>query len=113
MSESDAIRLRHMLEASLEAIDNGSGQTSDDLRDDRVRALALVRCVEIVGEAGTRVSEECPDSHPEIPWRAVIGMRNRLVHAYFDIDFRVVCDTVQDDLPALVAALKEVLASGE
>jgi uncharacterized protein with HEPN domain len=56
--------------------------------------LALTRCIEVIGEAAARVSGELKASHPEVPWADIIGMRNRLVHAYFEIDLVRVCDTL-------------------
>ena len=53
-------------------------------------SLALVRLIEIIGEAANNISPYCQNSYPQIPWREIIGMRNRIVHAYFDVDLR--CD---------------------
>lgn len=64
MSESDRIRLRHMLDAAREAVEFGAGRNRKDLVHDRVLALALVRCIEIIGEAATRVSPETRANHP-------------------------------------------------
>lgn len=71
-------------------------------------ALSLVRCIEIIGEAASRVSGETRMLVPQIPWPDLVGMRNRLVHAYFDIDLDRVWDTVLDDLPPLIAQLEEL-----
>ena len=70
---------------------------------------ALVNCLEVVGEAGSRVTASTQARLEEIPWRLIVGMRNRLVHAYFDIDKDVVWATVRDDLPRLEAALDKAL----
>ena len=83
MPPSDVVRLRHMLDAAREAIAFGAGRTSDDLARDRVLTLALVKCIEIIGEAA-KVSAETRASAPQTPWSDIIGMRNRLIHAYFD-----------------------------
>lgn len=111
MSESDAIRLRHMLDAAREALHYGAGKTADDLQANRVLALALIRCIEIVGEAAARVSAELKIGHPEVPWADIVGMRNRLVHAYFEIDLVRVCDTLAADLPPLINQLEALLVS--
>ena len=76
-------------------------------------ALALVKSIEIIGEAGTRVSEEGRDATPDVPWPEIVAMRNRLVHAYFDVNLDVVWETVRKDLPALVAALQGALNERE
>ena len=71
--------------------------------------LAAVRCIEIIGEAASRVSPELRLEHSQIPWVDIAGMRNRLMHAYFDIDTDLVCDTLIDDLPRLIADLEEIV----
>ena len=71
--------------------------------------LAILKSIEIIGEAASRVSAGTKEAHPEIPWREIIGMRNRLVHAYFDVNLIRVWDTVQEDLPALIAQLEPLV----
>ncbi len=68
--------------------------------------LALTRAVEVVGEAATKVSEAGRGDMPTVPWLQIVGMRNRLVHAYFTINHDVLWDTVQLALPTLLARLK-------
>ena len=109
MSEDDAVRLRHMLEAAKEAIGFAYGRTRADLDGDRQLVLALVKAVEIVGEAAYQVSPATRAQLPGIPWSDIIGMRHRLVHAYFDINYSVLWRTVHGDLPPLVAALEDIL----
>ena len=74
-------------------------------------ALALMKEVEIIGEAATRVSRELADANPQIPWAKVAGMRNRLIHAYFDIDFDILWETVVTAVPALATELERLLES--
>lgn len=78
---------------------------------DLVLAAALERFIEIIGEAASRVSEAERERHPEIPWRGIIGMRNRLVHGYAAVDHEVIWDVATGDLPGLVTALQT--ATGE
>jgi len=105
----DVIRLRHMLDHAREAVEMTSGRRRDDLKRDRMLQLALVRLVEIVGEAATRVSLEGQERYPSIPWQQARGMRNRLIHGYDKVDLDVLWDTIQDDLPALLVQLREAL----
>lgn len=79
---------------------------------ERVLALALVKCIEIIGEAASKVSSGTRLELPEIPWADIVGMRNRLIHAYYEIDFQRVYDTVTTDLPPLISALEAVLGKG-
>ncbi len=112
MRKDDEIRLRHMLDAAREALSFTQGRTRSDLDRDRQLVLALVKDIEIVGEAAARITEPGRRDAPEIPWQRIVGMRNRLVHAYFDIDLEVVWKTVQEDLPQLIALLEEAIPSG-
>jgi uncharacterized protein with HEPN domain len=74
--------------------------------------LALVKAIEIIGEAAYQVSSETRWQIPGVPWEDIMGMRHRLVHAYFDIDLDVLWSTVQNDLPPLIAVLGSVLQKG-
>lgn len=70
---------------------------------------AVIRRLEVIGEAAGRVSQEKRDSLPELPWSAMIGMRNIMIHRYDDVDMKIVWDSVQGALPPLVAALAKVV----
>lgn len=105
MSPEDRIRLQHMLDAATEAAEFVRGKHRSDLAGERMRVLALLKALEIVGEAATKVTEETRLGVPGIPWCDVVGMRHRLVHGYFDVDLDVVWTTVSEDLPELIAAL--------
>lgn len=111
LPEADVVRLRHMLDAALEAVEFASGHCRSDLEANRMLARALVRDIEIVGEAASQVSPASRQSCPAIPWASVVGMRNRLIHGYFDIDLDRVWDTVVDDLPALIDELRRALGT--
>jgi uncharacterized protein with HEPN domain len=113
MLKDDRIRLQHMLDAAREAGGFSEGQTRASLDSNRMLALSLVRDIEIIGEAASRISEEYQSAHPEVPWRNLVAMRNRLIHAYFDIDLDRVWDTVTEDVPPLIATLEALLASEE
>jgi uncharacterized protein with HEPN domain len=111
MPPSDVVRLRHMLDAAREAVAFGAGRTPEDLTRDRILTLALVKCIEIIGEAAAKVSTSTRTSTPQIPWSDIIGMRNRLIHVYFDVDVKRVSDTLANDLPPLIALLEKTVAS--
>jgi uncharacterized protein with HEPN domain len=104
----DSLRLWDMLTAAREARAFAHGKTEGDLAQDRQLTLALLKCVEIIGEAAARVSESTRARHASLPWADMIGMRNRLVHAYFDIDLRLLWTTVCDDLPVLIRELERI-----
>ncbi len=84
----------------------------DALRSDEVLAAAIVRWVEIVGEAAANVSEETRARHPNVPWTDIVAMRNRLIHAYPDVNLDLVWGVVERDGPRLRAAIEEVLGDG-
>lgn len=109
MPPADRIRLRHMLEAIEAAERFRLGRTRLDLDSDEMLRFALVRAVEIVGEAAAKVTPETRARLP-LPWPAVVGMRNRLIHAYFDIDHDVLWATLTQALPALQSTLGAALA---
>jgi uncharacterized protein with HEPN domain len=109
MPPEDIVRLRHMLEAIDDAASFISGRTRGDLDSDKMLCYALVRCIEIVGEAAGRLSDASRSTSQEIPWPAIVGMRNRLVHAYFDVDTEIVWKTVTKELPALADQLHRLL----
>ena len=109
MPKDDLVRMRHMLEAAQEAVTFAKGRSRADLGTDRMLSLAIVRCIEIVGEAAANVSSEGRNRYAQIPWGDIVGMRNRVVHAYFDIDLDRVWDTVIDDLPPLIEQLEQIL----
>jgi uncharacterized protein with HEPN domain len=98
-----------MLAAAREARAFSHGKAEDDLARNRQLTLALLKCVEIIGEAAARVGEDTRARHPGLPWVDIIGMRNRLVHAYFDIDISLLWTTITDDLPALIRELERVV----
>ncbi len=109
MNKDDAVRLQHMLDAAREAIFFTQGLHRIGLNGDRKLELALVKDVEIIGEAAYQVSQATRDELPGIPWEDIIGMRNRLVHAYFDINLDILWQTIQNDLPALIAELERAI----
>ena len=103
MPRDDSAYLLDMLLAARDALSFAEGMSYDDFARDRRTQLSVLKSVEIVGETATHVSEDTKRVHPAIPWREIVGMRNHLVHAYFDIDMPLVWDTTCDDLPILIA----------
>jgi uncharacterized protein with HEPN domain len=102
-----------MLDHATETIKMASGRTRRDLDTDRQLNLALVRLLEIVGEASARVSETTRKAHPSIAWVEIAGLRNRLVHGYDEVDFNILWDIIQLDLPSLVSTLAAILRQKE
>ncbi len=109
MLQDNEVRLRHMLDAVVEALEFIEGKKREELDENRMLSHALVRLLEIVGEAATGVSDEFRRMHSGLPWKQMIGMRNRLIHGYFDMDLDILWQTVVSDLPALRKQLEAIL----
>ena len=106
MSRHDpSVSLRQMRDHALEVIALVRGRSRGDLDADRLLALALVRLLEIIGEAAARVPAEERVRRPGVPWSSIVSLRNRLIHGYDDIDHDIVWEVVTTDLPALVSGL--------
>lgn len=103
------VPLRHMLDHAREAVEMVRGRSRADLDADRQFNLSMVRLMEVVGEAATRVPEEFRSRYPEVPWRQAAGMRNRLIHGYDAVDFDILWAIVQQDLPPLIAQLQAII----
>jgi len=109
----DSVSLRQMLDHAREAVALTAGKNQDDLLHERVLQLALVRLVEVIGEAAARVSENTQTKYRSIPWRDVISMRHKLIHGYDSVDIVVLWDTITDDLPKLIIELERACQQGQ
>jgi uncharacterized protein with HEPN domain len=105
----DTVALRHMRDHAVEAVAMARGRTRADLDRDRQFSLALLKLVEIVGEAANRVSRATQEANPQIPWATIVGTRNRLIHGYETVDHMVLWDIVMLDLPPLITQLQTVV----
>jgi uncharacterized protein with HEPN domain len=106
----DRIRLTHMVESARRAVRIASGLTAASLAADEVRMLAVVKSIEMIGEASTKVSEATQQRLPAIDWLGVRQMRNRLIHGYDTIDPARVWDALSIDVPPLIHELEHALA---
>ena len=106
MPPEDRIRILHMIEAAETARDFVAARTRNDLDSDRMLVFALVRAIEVVGEAASKVTGETRAAAADIPWSLVVSMRNRSIHAYFEVDHDVVWKTATEELPELLPKLR-------
>lgn len=106
----DNVRLRHMLDAARQVKEFVQGRKREDLDADTKLELALVRLLEIIGEAAKAISTTFRDCHPEISWRDIAGTRNRLIHGYFDVDLNIIWQITTKDIPVLITQLEKVIA---
>lgn len=109
MTSEDLIRIRHMRDAVTEALGFVKDKNMQDFADDRMLALAVIKELEIIGEAASKLTADFREKHPEVPWIDIVGMRNRLTHGYFDVDLDLVWVTVLEDLPQLQEQLVKIL----
>ena len=110
-SHDTNVRLRHMLDAAREAVQMAQGKARADLDADRALNLSLVRLLEIVGEAASRVPVSERAQYSGIPWMQIVGLRNRLIHGYDNVDFDILWEIVSQDLPLLIAELEKIFSS--
>ncbi len=98
-----------MLLASRKILRYCQGVAWDEFERQEVLQDAVLRLIQIIGEAAWKLSPEYRDSHPDIPWQEIIGMRHRLVHEYFHIDLERVWDVIQNDIPGLISLLEPLV----
>ena len=112
MPRDDAYLLDILLMAK-DALSFIEGMNKDSFLSDQKCQYAVVRCFEVIGEASKRISEDLKTKHPNIPWSAMARMRDLLIHAYSKVDLNKVWDTIQNDIPGLVATLEQIVPSEE
>jgi uncharacterized protein with HEPN domain len=110
MFKDDETRLRHILDAAREAVGFIEGLQREDLDKDRKLYLSLIRLLEVIGEAARNLSSEFRQEHPDLEWKSMVGMRDRLIHGYFDVNLEVLWETVTSDLPPLIEKLEKIIA---
>lgn len=109
MVNRDLARFYHMLDCAKAILKFSHGKSRHDLDTDRFFASAIMREFEVLGEAATAISIPTRSQFPDIPWKAVIGMRNQLIHAYFDVDHEIVWSTIQLALPDLIPKIEKAI----
>ncbi|MDX8430303.1 MAG: DUF86 domain-containing protein [Candidatus Algichlamydia australiensis] len=109
MENKDLLRLMHMLDSTNAILDFSKGKRKASLRNNRLYQSAVLRELEIIGEAAGQISDKTKKKFPHIPWKALVGMRNRLIHAYFDVDHEIVWKTIRESLPTFQIDLEEVI----
>lgn len=106
----DEVRLRDMLTYARDAVALLGGMTLPEMEANVMARLALARCVEVIGEAGQRVSPQVQEALPSVPWHLMYGMRNRLIHDYGNTNYEIVFKVVREELPGLIAILEARLS---
>jgi uncharacterized protein with HEPN domain len=104
-------RLYHIIQAGERIFRSIDGITKDDFYANEDKQGNVVRCLEIIGEAANHLSEEILSAHEDIPWHAIVGMRNNLIHGYNEVNYEFVWATVQNDIRPLIDRAKKMLLS--
>ncbi len=110
MQRDETAYLFDMLIAAQEAEEFASNLTFQRFTRSRLHQKAILKSIEIVGEAAAHIDEKTKRANPQIPWQDIISMRNRLVHGYFQVDLERVWDTVQEDIPYLIELVKPLVS---
>jgi len=109
ISKDDITRLHHILDAAREVVAFAQDHSRVELNTNRMLNISMVHLLEIIGEAARSISSECRETHVDVPWKKMIGMRDRLIHGYFDINLDIVWETVTEDLPPLIVQIERIL----
>ncbi len=113
MQREDQVRMAHMLDAARSVARFIAGRRREDLDADEMLRFALVHAIQIIGEAAEKVSPPSRLLVPDVPWREAIGMRHRLVHAYFDVNLDVLWKTATESVPAVMKQLETLNPGAE
>lgn len=105
----DRIYVEHRIDTTHKAIGFIEGLSREDFDNNELLRLSLTHLLQVIGEAARRVSPDFRADYPAIPWKAIVGMRSKVVHDYLDVDEDVVWDTVKNDLPPLILELEKIL----
>ena len=105
--------LEDMLTSIMDIESFTEGMTFDSFKGDKKTVYAVIRCIEVMGEAAMKIPGSFKDKHAAIPWQAIVGMRNRMIHEYFGVDINILWETVKTDIPSVKPAVRGMLESLE
>lgn len=108
--QKDRGRLEHMLEMAQSLKGANTAHTYEEILSDRILFYGLAKMAEIIGEAAYKLTIEFKETHAELPWKQIIGMRHLLVHGYYTISPEVLWDVIQNDIPDMIPILQKYLA---
>ncbi len=109
MKRNDAVYLAHILD-SISQIDSYTARLNyTQFLKTRLVQDGVIRQLEIIGEASRNLSDEFRAQHSDLPWQQIIGLRNRLIHAYFDVNLGIVWDIIQNDIPSLKSKISDLI----
>ena len=109
MKAEDRIRIQHIVDAGEEALSFLENVEFEKFSHNRMLILSVIKDTEITGEAASKITTETKTKYDNIPWKDIVGMRNRLIHGYFEVDIKLVWNTAKNNLPPLLNTLKEII----
>ena len=109
MPKSHSDLLHHILDEVNFLINESESLTEGDFIEDEKLKRAFTRSIEIIGEASRQIPLEIKQAYPDVEWKAMARMRDRLIHHYFGVDYALVWDTIQEDIPLLKAQVTEII----
>ncbi len=113
MKKDSIIFISHIIE-SINLIEEFSkGLTKEKLADNKLKQSAIIRQIEIIGEAAKNLPKEFTEKHQDIPWKDIVGMRDKIIHQYFDIDINIVWDVLEVNLPEIKTKIQRILKDEE
>ena len=111
MQKDDLVYVGHMFDTARQIVERVEGCSREEFDADETLRLALAHLIQTLGEAARRVSLAFQQSHPQIPWKNIVGMRHKVVHDYLHIDYDIVWDVATTDLPPLREELEKLVPS--
>lgn len=109
MKKDDLVYLDHVLNSLSKTVNYTEGVTKNDFLKNEEKQDAVIRKIEITGEAIKRISKELRGKHKHIPWKAIAGMRDKLIHDYIDVDLDMVWETATNDIPRLIPQIQAII----
>ena len=109
MKKDDSVYLRHIMDALLQIERYTDGVTYEEFFSNSLLQDGVIRQLEVMGEAARNLSEDLRNEYPKIPWRQMISLRNRMIHAYFNVNLQIIWEIIQGDIPNLLQETKRVL----
>lgn len=113
MSKDDQVYVGHMLDTARKVMEKVQGISREQFEKDENLRLALTHLIQVIGEAAARVSHQFCQSHPEIPWRAIVGMRHKVVHDYLNVDEEILWDTASQEMLPLLRQLERIVREAD